>query len=87
MASPEDVLYIHEPKEGLYVVGVPARDLTREDVERIPPRRIAEAVATGIYRKATRDEKAEAAEAAEKEAAAAAKAQAKADKAAEGNER
>jgi hypothetical protein len=87
MASPEDVLYIHEPKEGLYVVGVPARDLTREDVERIPPRRIAEAVATGINRKATRDEKAEAAEAAEKEAAAAAKAQAKADKAAEGNER
>jgi hypothetical protein len=87
MTSPEDVLYVHEPQEGYFVVGVPASDLTREDVERMPVRRLQEALATGLYRKATRDEKAEAAEAAEKEAAAAAKAQAKADKAAEGNER
>jgi predicted secreted protein len=87
MTSPDDVLYVHEPREGFYVVGIPARDLTREDVERIPHRRIVEAVATGLYRKATRDEKAEAAEAAEKEAAKAAKEQAKAEKAAEGTER
>ena len=78
MTRPDDVLYIHEPQEGRYVVGVPARDLTRADVDRMPPRRIAEAVATGIYRKASRDEKAEAAEKAEKEAAKAAKAEAKA---------
>jgi Pyruvate/2-oxoacid:ferredoxin oxidoreductase gamma subunit len=67
MTSQDDVLYVHEPKEGFYVVGIPARDLTREDVERIPHRRIVEAVATGIYRKATRDEKTEAEKEAEKQ--------------------
>jgi hypothetical protein len=73
MTKPEDVLYVHEPRSGEYVVGVPARDLTRADVDRMPPRRLHEAVATGLYRKASRDEKAEAA-----------KEQAKAEKAAEG---
>jgi hypothetical protein len=87
MTSPDDVLYIHDPQEGYFVVGVPARDLTRADVERMPVRRLQEALATGIYRKATRDEKADAAERTEKEADKAEKAQAKADKAAEGTER
>lgn len=53
MTKPDDVLYIHEPREGFFVTGVPARDLTREDVERMPVRRLREAVATGLYRKAT----------------------------------
>jgi hypothetical protein len=83
MTKPEDVLYIHEPQAGLFVVGVPARDLTRADVGRMPPRRLNEALATGLYRKASRDEKAELAEQAEKEAAKAAKDQAKAEKAAD----
>ena len=87
MSKSDDVLYIHEPREGYFVVGVPARDLTRADVDRMPPRRLAEATATGLYRKATKTEKDEAAQAAEKDAAAAAKAAAKANDAAEGTER
>lgn len=64
MAKPDDVLYTHTPRDGEYVVGVPARDLTRADVDRMPGRRLQEALATGLYRKASKDEKAKAAEAA-----------------------
>jgi hypothetical protein len=56
------VLYIHEPQAGLFVVGVPARDLTRADVDRMPVRRLHEAVATGLYRKAKKSEAATTAE-------------------------
>jgi hypothetical protein len=62
MTKPEDVLYIHEPQAGLFVVGVPARDLTRADVDRMPPRRLNEALATGLYRKAKKSETATTAE-------------------------
>lgn len=78
MTKPDDVLYTHEPREGLYVVGVPARDLTRADAERMSPRRLQEALATGLYRKAEREET---------EAEKTAKASAKAGKAAQENER
>jgi Pyruvate/2-oxoacid:ferredoxin oxidoreductase gamma subunit len=67
MTKPDDVLYIHEPQAGLFVVGVPARDLTRADVDRMSPRRLNEALATGLYRKASRDEKTEAEKEAEKQ--------------------
>lgn len=61
MSKPEDVLYVHVPQEGRYVTGVPARDLTRADVDRLGAGRIANAVATGLYRTASKAEKDEAA--------------------------
>lgn len=66
MTHPDDVLYIHEPQEGRFVTGIPARDLTRADVERIGAGRMHAAVATGLYRKASASEKQEAAKEAAK---------------------
>lgn len=52
MTKPDDVLYVHTPKEGLFVAGFPARDLTQQDVDRLGMGRITRAVATGLYSEA-----------------------------------
>lgn len=69
--KPQEVVYLHEPKPGLYVTGIPARDLTQADVDRLGAARINHAVATGMYRKATKTETAKATKEAEKAADAA----------------
>jgi hypothetical protein len=58
--KPTDVVYVHHPQEGRFVVGVPARDLTQADVDRLGPIAVSEALATGLYRKATKTEAAKA---------------------------
>jgi Pyruvate/2-oxoacid:ferredoxin oxidoreductase gamma subunit len=78
--DPDDVVYVHEPQEGAFLAGIPARDLTQADVDRLGAGRIANAVATGLYRKATKQE-------AEKAAKEAEKAEAKAAEAEKGDER
>lgn len=50
MTKPDDAVYVHTPKEGLFVTGIPARDLTQRDVDRLGEARIAKAVATGLYK-------------------------------------
>ena len=50
--KPEDVLYTHKPQPGKYLSGIPARDLTARDVERLGAARINNAVASGLYTKA-----------------------------------
>ena len=47
--QPDDVLYTYKPRPDEFVTGVPQRDLTREDVERMPVRRLQNALATGLY--------------------------------------
>ena len=71
--KPGEVAYVHVPKEGYFVSGVPQRDLTQADVDRLGPAVITEAVATGLYRMATKTETADAAKEAEKAEAKAAK--------------
>lgn len=73
--KPEDVVYVHDPQPGRFVSGVPARDLTQADVDRLGVARITNAVATGLYRKATKKE----VDQAEKETAKAAAAAEKGD--------
>lgn len=68
MTKPDDVRYVHEPKPGLFVTGVPARDLTQADVDRLGAARVHAAVATGLYRKAKKAEQTEAAMDADKPA-------------------
>jgi hypothetical protein len=77
---PDEIAFTYEPQEGLYVSGIPQRDLTAADVEFLGPGMVAGAVASGLYRKATKAEKADAAEEAEKAEAAELKAAAKAAK-------
>jgi len=52
MTKPDDVVFVHTPQEGRFVAGIPARDLTQQDVDRLGEARIAHAVATGLYEKA-----------------------------------
>lgn len=54
MTKPDDVMYVHTPKPGHFVAGIPARDLTQADVHRLGEARIHAAVATGIYKKASK---------------------------------
>mgnify|MGYP006921328715 CR=1 FL=1 len=49
MTKPTDVVYVHVPQEGRFVIGIPARDLTQQDVDRLGETRIHAAVATGLY--------------------------------------
>lgn len=72
--DPEDVIYTYEEQEGAYLAGLPQRDLTQADVDWAGPALINEALGTGLYRKATRDEREQAAKDAEKAQAAEAKA-------------
>lgn len=58
--DPKDVVYTHVPKADHFVSGVPQRDLTQADVDRLGPVAISEALATGLYRKATKAEAAKA---------------------------
>jgi hypothetical protein len=55
-----EVVYVHKPQEGRFVVGVPQRYLTQADVDRLGPALVGEAVATGLYQKATKTEAAKA---------------------------
>lgn len=50
MAKPDEIVYVHKPKEGQFVAGIPARDLTQEDADRLGEARLAHAAATGLYR-------------------------------------
>jgi len=52
MTKPDDVRYVYTPQEGRFVIGIPARDLTQADVDRLGDARMAHAVATGLYAKA-----------------------------------
>ncbi len=61
MTKPNDVMYVHTPKPGHFVAGIPARDLTQADVDRLGEARIHAAVATGLYTKASKQEQAHAA--------------------------
>ena len=58
--KPHDIAYVHVPQEGHFVVGVPKRDLTQADVDRLGPIAIGEALATGLYKKAPKQEPAKA---------------------------
>jgi hypothetical protein len=78
--KPDEVVYIYEPREGLHVVGLPQRDLKQADVDRAGPGPLRDALASGLYRKATKTESEEARKAREKEEAAQAKAAAEAAK-------
>jgi hypothetical protein len=78
--DPNEVVYVHEPQEGAFLAGIPARDLTQADVDRLGAAGVHHAVASGLYRKATKQE-------ADKAAKAAEKAEAKAADAAEDGER
>lgn len=66
MPKPDEVVYVYEPQEGMFLTGVPQADLTQADVDRLGPAMIQEAVATRLYRKATKGERAELAEQVEK---------------------
>lgn len=48
----EEIRYTFVPREGSFIVGVPARDLTQEDVDRLGEARLANALASGLYTKA-----------------------------------
>ena len=50
----DEVIYTHKPKPGLYLSGIPARDLTARDVARLGAARINNALASGLYQKATK---------------------------------
>ncbi len=63
--EPDEIVYVYEPAEGLFVTGVPARDLTQADVDQLGAGRVAHAVSTGLYRKASKTEKEQAAKSAE----------------------
>ncbi len=52
MTKPDDVRYVHTPQDGRFVAGIPARDLTQTDVDRLGMARINNAVVTGLYEKA-----------------------------------
>jgi hypothetical protein len=54
--KPDEVVYIYEPREGLHVVGLPQRDLKQADVDRAGPGPLRDALASGLYRKATKTE-------------------------------
>jgi hypothetical protein len=73
MPKPDEVVYVYEPQEGLYLAGMPQADLTQADVDRLGPAMINEAVATRLYRKSTKEERDAARKAAEQEEAAVAK--------------
>jgi hypothetical protein len=73
MPKPDEVVYVYEPQEGLFITGMPQADLTQADVDRLGPAMIQEAVATRLYRKASKEEKEAARKVAEQEEAAAAK--------------
>ena len=66
--KPEEIVYTHKPQEGRFVSGVPRRDLTQADADRLGPALVAEAVATGLYAKATKTEAAKAEKQAAKDA-------------------
>ena len=74
--KPSEVAYVHVPKVGHFLAGVPQRDLTQADVDRLGPVVIGEALATGLYQKATKQDAARA----DKQAA-------KADEKADGEQR
>ncbi len=59
--NPDEIVYVHEPAEGMFISGLPARDLTQEDIDRLRPAMVAHGVASGMYRKASKQEKTEAA--------------------------
>jgi hypothetical protein len=66
MARPDDVTHVYEPQEGMFVTGLPQRDLTQADIDRLRPSLVAHGMATGLYRKASKQEREAAAKDAEK---------------------
>jgi hypothetical protein len=78
--KPDEIVYIHEPREGAFIQGLPQRDLTQADVDRASSLALRDGLASGLYRKATKTETDEARKQREKDEAAEAKAAAEAAK-------
>jgi hypothetical protein len=44
-----EIVYQYRPREGEHIAGVPARDLTADDVAVIAPQFLRDAVGSGLY--------------------------------------
>jgi hypothetical protein len=56
MSDKDNVIYFYEPEtEGDFISGIPVRDLTQEDVDRLSPVELRELFGAKTYTKANKD--------------------------------
>lgn len=56
MSDKDNVIYFYEPEtEGDFISGIPVRDLTQEDIDRLSPVELRELFGAKTYTKANKD--------------------------------
>jgi hypothetical protein len=56
MSDKDNVIYLYEPEnEGDFISGIPVRDLTQEDIDRLSPVELRELFGAKTYTKANKD--------------------------------